>query len=400
MAQQRHYYNKYNGTRMTPQRVKFLNAIDFVWDIKEARWQEQYRQLKHFRHTFNHTLVRQNSTLGHWIYKQRYYDRCVHKQEMLDLKDIPPAALLRNTESTTDHKHDDDDNDDDDNDDHTETVITLSNGGKMYKGKVVSPLTPTHRTLLDDIGFIWDHWDYVWETNFEQLVEFKEKHGHTRVTPTKNPKLYDWVRKHRAKWRKIHDKKKDGDGTQEEDGGVDTPVDREDTLLFGNEPPPPQSTVLRPDRIRKLDSVGFEWVVRKLTWDDNYRHLLHYKSINGHANVPQAYDDPANGHPNLGPWVSTQRVSYRKGKMPLDRFEKMDAVGIVWEPKLEKFRERALEVEGYRRRQKEEEGGKQLSKTLRKWVEATTEEYEKHLRGEPCSLDEERIKILDDVGFL
>ena len=46
-----------------------------------------------------------------------------------------------------------------------------------------------------------------------------------------------WLRKHRANWRKIHAANKDGDSTEEEDGSIDTPVDR-DALLFGNESPP------------------------------------------------------------------------------------------------------------------------------------------------------------------
>ena len=56
-------------------------------------------------------------------------------------------------------------------------------------------------------------------------------------------------------------------------------------------------------------------------------------------------------------------------------------------------------MEGYSRRQKEEEGGKQFSSTLSKLVEATTEEYKKHLQGGPCLLYEERLKILDDLDF-
>jgi len=68
----------------------------------------------------------------------------------------------------------------------------------------ISPLTPARRALLNDIGCIWDHRDYVWENSYSDLIEFKNTYGHTRVPPTKYPSLHDWVRKHRAKWRRIH----------------------------------------------------------------------------------------------------------------------------------------------------------------------------------------------------
>jgi len=403
VTQQRHYYKFYNGTRMTLQRIEYLNALDFIWDIKEARWQEQYYELKEFKNRFGHTLVRQNTTLGHWIYKQRWYQRCINTQKMIDLANVPNSAFNKDNHTS-------------DGTNTTHTISHLPNGGRMYNGKVISPLTPDHRALLNDIGFIWDHWDYIWETSHAELVEFKKRYGHTRVPPTKYPSLSDWVRKHRAKWRRMHGNKDNNKDTNERDDDIMNCKESEvnDVLVNGGDTihgiESDNSIILRPDRIQKLDSIGFEWVVRKYTWDDHYNHLLDYNSIYGHVNVPQNFNDP-DRHPNLGPWLSTQRVTWRKDRklmmeeqkqgkrqpkanMPKDRIDRLEAVGIVWEPALAKFKQQVKDSLNY------QVTGKVMPKSVKKWIKSTKEEYTKHLAGELTDLDEDRINILDDAKFL
>jgi len=432
VTQQRHYYKFYNGTRMTHQRVEYLNALNFVWDIKEARWQEQYHELKQFRDRFGHTLVRQNTTLGHWIYKQRWYERSVKCQKMVDIREVPESALLRaNVPKSALNK--DDDNDDDGNNNQSlssssssrglEVVTNLSNGGRMYQGKIISPLTPARRALLNDIGFIWDHWDYVWELSYADLVDFKNTYGHTRVPPTKYPSLHDWVRKHRAKWRRIHGTTKgvkEGSKDEGNNDRINYKANESDVKVVNgddsvNRIEKDESTILRPDRILKLDSIGFEWVIQKYTWDDNYNHLIDYKSIYGHVNVPQSYNDP-DRHPNLGPWLSTQRVNWRKDrklrnqeeeeqggsrKSPptigksKDRIEKLESIGIVWEPAVAKFKQQVLDSLDYQLNT-----NKVMPRSVKTWVESTRKEYKKYLAGESCALDGSRIQILNDVEFL
>ena len=63
-------------------------------------------------------------------------------------------------------------------------------------------------------------------------------------------KLYNWARKYRAKYR-------NGD--------------------------------LKPDRIKQLNEIDFDWEKRKRTWDENYIKLKEYKKIHGDCNVPQHY---------------------------------------------------------------------------------------------------------------
>ncbi len=83
------------------------------------------------------------------------------------------------------------------------------------------------------------------------------------------------------------------------------------------------------DRQHRLEEVGFEWDVGPQPWDESFQVLLAYKAEHGHVRVPYAYKTPG-GFP-LGPWVSSQRVAKRRGKLSLDRQHRLEEVGFVWD---------------------------------------------------------------------
>jgi len=57
---------------------------------------------------------------------------------------------------------------------------------------------------------------------------------------------------------------------------------------------------LSEDQEAELDNREFVWDAKKALWDEHYRELVEYKSINGGCNVPQKYK-------GLGRWVNKQR---------------------------------------------------------------------------------------------
>lgn len=82
--------------------------------------------------------------MGHWIYKQRWYERSVDCHKMVDIREVPESALLRaNVPKLALNKDDDNDDDDGTNDQSSlssrcssrglEFVANLSNGGRMYQ---------------------------------------------------------------------------------------------------------------------------------------------------------------------------------------------------------------------------------------------------------------------------
>jgi hypothetical protein len=68
-------------------------------------------------------------------------------------------------------------------------------------------------------------------------------------------------------------------------------------------------------RLRRLESIGFEWKVKNKMkryydkqWDQMFQRLLQFKETNGHCLVPKRYLRDM----KMGTWVHTQRIQYRK----------------------------------------------------------------------------------------
>lgn len=66
---------------------------------------------------------------------------------------------------------------------------------------------------------------------------------------------------------------------------------------------------LTPERLRRLQSIGFEWKVKNKMkryydkqWDGMFQRLLDFKQKYGHCNVPKRFPEDA----KLGTWVHTQ----------------------------------------------------------------------------------------------
>lgn len=72
-----------------------------------------------------------------------------------------------------------------------------------------------------------------------------------------------------------------------------------------------------------LESLGFVWDSQEVGWLEQYDALIAYIRKNGHAKV-------AKRERSLGRWVCSQRTRLSQGKMTLERFMKLEAVGFVW----------------------------------------------------------------------
>ena len=63
---------------------------------------------------------------------------------------------------------------------------------------------------------------------------------------------------------------------------------------------------IRVARVKKLQHIRFEWVVKPDMWDERFAALRRFVKEHGHARVPREFaDDPA-----LGTWVHNQRSAY------------------------------------------------------------------------------------------
>jgi len=144
----------YRSGRLAKDRQEKLNALGFSWDRDAERWDLRFLELLEYKELFGSCRVprryRDNMPLARWVECQRNYynnDRSKISQERVD--------------------------------------------------------------KLNSIGFVWcDNRQTDWEVRFQQLLKFKQQHGHCLV-PQKyppNPSLGNWVMSQRYHYRKGHNR--------------------------------------------------------------------------------------------------------------------------------------------------------------------------------------------------
>ena len=204
--------------------------------------------------------------------------------------------------------------------------------------------------ILDQLGVSWDKCYGV-------LKKFKEREGHCRV-----PQLYEedgltlgtWIKTQRAS----HEKKE-----------------------------------LKPERVRRLESIGFSWNPYGEDWENGFSTLQKFKKREGHCRVPPNFKED---ELTLGAWVYVQRIFYHRGKLDSERIKRLESIGFSWDPNSEKWENGFEVLKKYKRREGhcrvpqlfEEEGF-----TLGTWTTIQRVYFKKG------TLDSERIKRLESIGF-
>ncbi|EAY23914.1 helicase associated domain-containing protein [Microscilla marina] len=208
----------------------------YGWDIRDERWYVRYLELKAYKKTHGDCKVPKawapNPALARWVSGQRR-----KRQQMSDWR----------------------------------------------------------KNLLDQIKFTWRINPPLkippksWEQHYQELVAFKNDHGHANVPHSwpANPRLAKWVGAQRGHYKKGE---------------------------------------LSAHKVKQLEAIGFSWVLQVqivLPWEDYYQKLQSFKQIHGHCNVPSTFEDQ-----KLAKWVARQRkiVDTISG----DRKQLLDNIGFTW----------------------------------------------------------------------
>jgi superfamily II DNA or RNA helicase len=211
---------------------------------------------------------------------------------------------------------------------------------------------------LEALGFQWGVPYLDWDQSYSKLEDFKNKYGHCRVS--QSYKIDDfplgwWVTSQR---RACHNKNR---------------------------------KKLSPDRIMRLESLGFEWDPFASDWELNFAKLQEFKAANGHCRIFKSFKDD----PSLGLWVGTQRRFYSNGRLSQDRIARLEAIGFEWDPyasdwelnfsKLEVFKK----TTGHCRVPWQYKADVQLGR----WVQVQRRGFSKR------KLSQDRIARLEAIGF-
>jgi len=118
-------------------------------------------------------------------------------------------------------------------------------------------MTQERVDALNSIGFQWvvGHQpnDPQWEGMFQQLLQYKQQRGHTRVAAAENKQLYKWVLNQRARRRLLESK---GEGKAK--GMTWTRVEKLSAIDFAWD-----ATVR--NRATAMTEGGFAWTTEEAT---------------------------------------------------------------------------------------------------------------------------------------
>ena len=114
-----------------------------------------------------------------------------------------------------------------------EMLESKRDGKELGKGPGPS-LTPARVERLNALGFVWSVFELKWNERFDRLQAFRHEHGHCNVPADfgPDPGLAAWVARQREEYRLYQD-----------------PTERKKN----------RKCKLLPERIDKLNSLGFDW---------------------------------------------------------------------------------------------------------------------------------------------
>ena len=288
--------------KLSKEKIKQLDDMGFVWNAEEQKWQQGIQKLEEYRSEKGDLLVRQSHVtsdgfkLGSWVSNRR------------------------------------------------------NSRDKLSKEKIKQ---------LDDMGFVWDAEERLWQQGIQKLEEYRSEKGDLLVrrshVTSDGFKLGSWV--HSRRTEKSRDK-------------------------------------LSKEKIKQLDDMGFVWNAEEQKWQQGIQKLEEYRSEKGDLLVRQSHVT-SDGF-KLGIWVSCRRTEKSRDKLSKKKIKQLDDMGFVWDAEEHKWQQGIQKLEEYR-----SEKGDLLVRhshvtsdgfKLGSWVN--------NRRNRRDKLSKEKIKQLDDMEFV
>ncbi|KAL6045836.1 Helicase C-terminal domain-containing protein, partial [Balamuthia mandrillaris] len=84
---------------------------------------------------------------------------------------------------------------------------------------------------------------------------------------------------------------------------------------------------LNPLKVELLNSIGFEWEVRKNRWEEKYEQLVQFKERFGHCRVPIGWEE----NPALANWTHEMRRKRKRGSLSPELEAKLQQLDFEWQ---------------------------------------------------------------------
>ena len=248
----------YKNGKLTDYQIKALENIKMTWNVYESSWNDYYQLAKKYYEKNNNLLIDSNFKTTNGI-------------------------------------------DYDENGCNLGTWISLQR--QSYKGNGSSVITQSQIEKLEQIGIIWDKYDYTWNKNYDAAKKYYEEHNNLLV-PSKyitkeGINLGSWL------------------NTQKK-------LYKEGTLSSKSK--------------ELLDNIKMVWSGNtEIKWMRNYNLAKEY--FNEHNNLEIPCDFKTQEGINLGSWIITQRRIYKglkKGILTEQQIKLLEQIGMVWDISLSK----------------------------------------------------------------
>jgi len=217
-------------------------------------------------------------------------------------------------------------------------------GRNLRIKKAKGALTPEQIDMLSEIDFdfkvksrpVSEKRESHWCLKYEDLVSFKEEHGHLNVT-RKNKTLWTWCRNQRfaKKTGRLSDRRTemldeigfswDSDyrwldqynrlvSFKRENNSLQVPISSKNLYSWCSTQRHLKVTEsISPTRVKLLDEIGFSWSIDDDKWMRKYEDFI----------VKQDAVSLL--------WAATQRRLHQKGKLTPNRIELLEKIGFEWE---------------------------------------------------------------------
>ncbi len=288
---QRSWHNKGKVAR---HRVRLLQEIGFIWDVRDASWERHFGRLLTYHARFGNALVpygwAEDPELGRWLAKQRARtDRltperktrleelgCFTGRECLEWDErFEQWKKYVREQGTTQISSD-----------RRFASLGIWSSTQRIKRRQ-GELTPDQIQRLVEAGFLWEPRNEHWERHYEELVAYRQKRGHCHVPSAhENVQLYAWYSLNKR---------------------------------LGNRGD------LSPERRARLDALNFPWNYKDEVWESMLGKLAQFRLLYGHCRVPDDWSEPG-----LFKWTTRQRRAKLDRKLAPERIVRLHALDFEW----------------------------------------------------------------------
>lgn len=380
---QGHQRQLYKKKKILPERILRLEEIGYLWDTYEEGFERGFEETIKYKKQFGNSNVpiryatSDGFNLGTWqtTQRQQYKKKKLSTERMRRLEEIGftwnpfDGAFEKGFEETVKYKE-------------LHGIPNAPNryvssegfklGGwqgdqrKQYKqGK----LSPERARRFEEIGFCWDTLDEAFEKLFAETVSYKELNGTPNVPQnyitSKGLRLGAWQNQKRVlfkkkklspervrrleeigfSWERVEDAFEKGFAEtvkyKEQNGTPNAPAAYTTSEGFklggwqGHQRRHYKVKKLLPDRMKRLENVGFTWYPLVDAFERGFEETVKYKEKHETPNAPAKHitDDGF----RLGKWQCKQREIYKNNKLAPHRISRLINIGLVFDPLREAF---------------------------------------------------------------